>query len=910
MPFRPDDTTNGPLVSGPALEAALRHRTWVRALAASLVGESSLADDVAQEAWTRVIASPPPSDATWRNWLGGVVRNVVRDTRRSNARRARREAEVARSEADESSSELLERVEEEGVLVQLVLDLDEPYRSVILRRYFDGWSIARIAQTCEAPEPTVRTRLRRGLAQLREALDKRYGGDRATWMSAVTALAAPVGSSASTGTLVIGGLAMATMIKVSAAVLVAAACLYFATRTPEAELPRITTVEPPVTDVEQVATAVLSEAEDPKTETGRKPVEEEPTVSVAAARGTKLLRVVLEGISEEEARMATVTLTSADKWPAEIQDSWPCQGLTSEFSLDPFFAGVVELGGDLSAGELEVEVDHPHHVSEKTRVSLSQGVELTNGKTVYEVRVRPVLPEFWPEFTLAVRDAHTGAHLDDIELLSGPGMSNSMWGMNPIRSFLADGLSSPVTLMGGRDANDPKAEVPYLGMRPVDGESPRLVKIEHYMSPGHGIFLYARAPGYAWGSLALAPSKSEQRELLLSPGSAIDLWLTSMQLERYRALETKPMLCVYLIREDGGNQWVHFKPLDETLETEGLQLAGLKPGGYRVTVELDGGMWAKRPVLAREELFLAAGETRELVLALTDPPSPPDRVTLGGMVSFPDFDGMEDVRLQLYQANWRHGVAPVELALAEMERVGGALPTWSFQLEDIPVGTCQIRLLPFLKNWMIDVPAGGRGDVALALPELAEVLIETVDSRTGERIPLEKLRYIYKEDLPGRVHNIWSDQIWTGFEGEPGLFRLWMAPGAADVTTWEIPSELGYASSYRSLELIPGLQSVRLELAPPCRIHFEFRVDGAAPRLSDEIWEWVHYGTLKCVRAVDHNGRARGRVGEQLTEVTAPGLYEISFEGLTKDRFLPIPSQRVDVREGETAEVIVELRRK
>ena len=112
------------------------------------------------------------------------------------------------------------------------------------------------------------------------------------------------------------------------------------------------------------------------------------------------------------------------------------------------------------------------------------------------------------------------------------------------------------------------------------------------------------------------------------------------------------------------------------------------------------------------------------------------------------------------------------------------------------------------------------------------------------------------------------------------------------------------------LELVPGLQSVRLELAPPCRIHYEILVDGAAPRLSDGIWEWVHYGTLKCVQAVDHKGHSRGRVGEQLTEVSAPGVYEITFEGLTKDRFHPIPPRRVDVREGETAEVIVELRRK
>ena len=45
-------------------------------------------------------------------------------------------------------------------------------------------------------------------------------------------------------------------------------------------------------------------------------------------------------------------------------------------------------------------------------------------------------------------------------------------------------------------------------------------------------------------------------------------------------------------------------------------------------------------------------------------------------------------------------------------------------------------------------------------------------------------------------------------------------------------------------------------------------------------------------------------------EVSAPGVYEISFEGIDADRYHPIPPRRVDVRPGETAEVIVELRRK
>ncbi len=276
------------------------------------------------------------------------------------------------------------------------------------------------------------------------------------------------------------------------------------------------------------------------------------------------------------------------------------------------------------------------------------------------------------------------------------------------------------------------------------------------------------------------------------------------------------------------------------------------------------------------------------------------RATLGGIVSLPAFGGEEKVRLTFHiQPTQGWGKPDVEFSLADLQRASGALPSWSFRAEDLPVGMYRVQLLPFLKVWMIELPARGREDVQLVLPELAEVLVETVDGQTGKRVPLDEFRYRRK-----------SGQNWARADTvEPGRFRFWTAPGA--ISMWAMGErKLGFARSGRDLKLVPGRQSVRFELVPACRIHFEFRVDGAAPRLSDGIWDWVHYGTLKCVRAVDHKGHSRGRVGKQLTEVSAPGFYEISFEGLTKDLFHPIPPRLVDVRAGETAEVIVELHRK
>ena len=886
----------------------LEHLDWVRGLARSLVRDASVADDITQEAWLAALRRPAAAGVASRGWLARVVRNAVRQENRRAAIRSEHEERARLRDETASTDELVDRVHTQRLVVDAVLALDTPYQRVILLRYFEGLAPREIARRQEIPVATVKTRLRRGLGQLREALDKRHAGERDTWMSAVTALAVPTGSGVGIGTLVTGGIAMGTMTKVSAGFLVAAACVYFATRTPPAASPRITAVEPQAAEVELEGAAAAPMAADPATEAGRRsPVAEESSARVSSARGSNVLRVVLEGLTEEDARMATVTLTGVDKpneWPVEIRDSWLCQGLVSEFDLDPFFASV-ERYEDLRVDELEVEVDHPHHLSERTRVPLSLGVELTTGKTVHEVRVRLARPEFWPEYTLAVRDAHTRAHLEDIELHFARGNSNAVWGQNRMSTLLGGGLRSPIALTVGREADEPEATVAGLALSPAAGEPPRLVELSRRFPHKRGVTVSVRAPGYVWGSIALDVSKGAEHELLLGPAAALDVRLTNVQLERYSALKTEAMLCVYWIRADGGDQYVRFERLDETLMTDGLRLEHLEPGGYRVSVELVGGSWAKRPVLAREELSLAAGETRELVQALANPPAPPAHATLGGVISFPAFGGEEKVRLQLYsQTNEMSRRPDVELFLADMQRVGGALSTWSFRLEDLPVGLYRVQLLPFLKGLMIELPADGREDLQLVLSEIAEVLVETVDGQTGERVPLDGFYYRKQETLPGQVHN---DGARADTE-EPGRFRFWTAPGA--VRVWPgIPGELDYGRNWEDLELVPGLQSVRFELGPVCAIRFEFR-DGEAtlPQL-DGIWNEMSRG----IRGVDHEGRLysiKDVTKGKLVKVDAPGVYEVSFEGVGADRFHPIPPRRIDVHPGETAEVIVELRRK
>lgn len=169
-------------------EALLAHADWVRALARTLVADPHRADDVAQEAWVDALESPPRDARNVRGWFASVVRNAASQARRSETRRTEREKAAAREEALPDTAELVARASLQRDLVGHVLALEEPYRRTILLRFFQGLEVREIAQQEGVELSTVRTRLQRGIAKLRERLDRAWG-TRSAWSIAVTALA-------------------------------------------------------------------------------------------------------------------------------------------------------------------------------------------------------------------------------------------------------------------------------------------------------------------------------------------------------------------------------------------------------------------------------------------------------------------------------------------------------------------------------------------------------------------------------------------------------------------------------------------------------------------------------------------------------------------------------------------------
>ena len=188
------------------INALLAHTDWVRGLARSLVkwGDPGV-EDVVQETWLRAMEHPPRAGENLRAWLSAVVRNVVRQARRSEARRARRERSRVQGDEAPDTAEVVERADAHRMLVNHLMDLDEPYRTAILLRFFENLPPRRVAKQVGCPVETVRAWLRRGLEKLRWRLDRAHGGDGKAWLLALVPLLKPAQVAvASTGGLLLG----------------------------------------------------------------------------------------------------------------------------------------------------------------------------------------------------------------------------------------------------------------------------------------------------------------------------------------------------------------------------------------------------------------------------------------------------------------------------------------------------------------------------------------------------------------------------------------------------------------------------------------------------------------------------------------------------------------------------------
>lgn len=142
------------------------HGQTVYRLAYARTGNREDAEDITQETFLRLVRASPElqDEAHCRAWLLRVAANCACDLFRAPWRRKNRpleEAERLPAPAPEPDT---------GGVLEAVLALPEQYRIPVHLFYYEGMSIAEIARVLGQREGTVRTRLTRARAKLRDTL--------------------------------------------------------------------------------------------------------------------------------------------------------------------------------------------------------------------------------------------------------------------------------------------------------------------------------------------------------------------------------------------------------------------------------------------------------------------------------------------------------------------------------------------------------------------------------------------------------------------------------------------------------------------------------------------------------------------------------------------------------------------
>jgi RNA polymerase sigma-70 factor (ECF subfamily) len=152
----------------------------IRGAAYRFLGSEEEARDVAQEAFLKAYRALGAfkGEARFSSWLYQIATNLCRD----RLRRRRTRPAVSLEELEEAgpvivetrpgAHELLQQLDLARAVRRAVHALPDEQREVVILKEYQGLTFLEIAQSLDLPVSTVKTRLYRGLGQLRLRLER------------------------------------------------------------------------------------------------------------------------------------------------------------------------------------------------------------------------------------------------------------------------------------------------------------------------------------------------------------------------------------------------------------------------------------------------------------------------------------------------------------------------------------------------------------------------------------------------------------------------------------------------------------------------------------------------------------------------------------------------------------------
>ncbi len=140
------------------------------------VGDAQVAEDLVQEAYTRLYEHPERVRDAGRveAYVRSIVLNLARTRFTRRSRRGRLDLRIAHDptgQARAPDTDPMRSVDDRAIVAAALDELSPNQRSCVVARYWLGLSDAEIAEATGLALGTTKTHLRRGLATLRNHLD-------------------------------------------------------------------------------------------------------------------------------------------------------------------------------------------------------------------------------------------------------------------------------------------------------------------------------------------------------------------------------------------------------------------------------------------------------------------------------------------------------------------------------------------------------------------------------------------------------------------------------------------------------------------------------------------------------------------------------------------------------------------
>ena len=153
-------------------ELVQRYSGMVHAACRRVLGDAALAEDVAQECFIELMRSRARIRVSLGAWLHTMATRRALDRIKGDARRRRREEQVAAVQP-QSLEAGVEMAEVLACLDEAIAALPAKYREVVVARFLDGEPHTAVAQRLGIAESTVRYRVNEAVGRLRDHLKRR-----------------------------------------------------------------------------------------------------------------------------------------------------------------------------------------------------------------------------------------------------------------------------------------------------------------------------------------------------------------------------------------------------------------------------------------------------------------------------------------------------------------------------------------------------------------------------------------------------------------------------------------------------------------------------------------------------------------------------------------------------------------